>query len=76
MKATPVLDKTELAGVYDIKLNVETGDALPQPGQPPRGFGMTPGILAAVEQLGLKLISQKGPADSLVIDHVERPSPN
>jgi uncharacterized protein (TIGR03435 family) len=28
------------------------------------------------EQLGLKLESSKGPADVLVIDHIERPSEN
>jgi uncharacterized protein (TIGR03435 family) len=34
-----------------------------------------PSIFAVVqEQLGLKLESTKGPADVLVIDHVERPT--
>jgi uncharacterized protein (TIGR03435 family) len=31
---------------------------------------------ALKEQLGLKLESQKGPVEVLVIDHVERPSPS
>jgi len=31
---------------------------------------------ALQEQLGLKLESQKGPVDVLVIDHVEEPSAN
>ena len=36
-----------------------------------------PDILSALqEQLGLKLTSSKGPVEVLVIDHVERPSPN
>ena len=36
-----------------------------------------PPIFAAVEkQLGLKLKPTKGPVETLVIDHIERPSEN
>jgi uncharacterized protein DUF3738 len=75
----PALDGTRLTGVYDINLRVELDDPqarLPQPGQAFTGFGMTPGVFTALEELGLKLNSQKGPVDTLVVDHVERPSPN
>jgi len=74
-----VLDGTELPGVYEIDLRVELNDPqarLPQPGQVFMGFGMTPGVFTAVEQLGLKLVLRKGPVDVLVVDHVERPSAN
>ncbi|MGA2170639.1 MAG: DUF3738 domain-containing protein [Terracidiphilus sp.] len=34
------------------------------------------GFTALTEQLGLKLVSTRGPVDAIVIDHVEQPSPN
>jgi uncharacterized protein (TIGR03435 family) len=49
---------------------------IPEVGQPFHGFGMTPSIFGAVEALGLKLVSEKGPVDVLVVDHAERPSGN
>ena len=35
-----------------------------------------PTIFMALEKLGLKLESSKGPVDTLVIDHVEKPAEN
>ena len=74
----PVLDKTGLTGIYDmtLKVEMEPGAGLPPPGQVFNGFGMTPGVFGAVEALGLKLVSEKGPVDVLVVDHAERPSGN
>jgi uncharacterized protein (TIGR03435 family) len=33
-------------------------------------------VEALRDQLGLRLVAQTGPVDILVIDHVERPTPN
>lgn len=65
----PVVDETGLKGKFDFKLKWSTNDA---PNNDPNA---PPGLLTAVqEQLGLKIEATKGPADVLVIDHVERPS--
>lgn len=67
----PVVDETGLPGRYDFTLRW-TPDNVPtnEPGAPP-------GIFTAIqEQLGLKLEATKGPADVLVIDHIEKPSAN
>ncbi|MGD1093584.1 MAG: TIGR03435 family protein [Bryobacteraceae bacterium] len=77
-----VVDKTGLTGRYDIKLEwtphqgqVQFGPCGPTPPPPPENSG--PSIYTALqEQLGLKLESQKGPVEVLVIDHVEQPSEN
>jgi uncharacterized protein (TIGR03435 family) len=68
----PVVDKTGLAGQYDITLNW-----IPEYAGPPAPDSNGVNIFTAVqEQLGLKLEPQKAPIEILLIDHVERPSEN
>ena len=83
-----VQDKTGLTDKYDITLqwtpdrNASPMPETPEPGQQGPGAGAStdasgPSIFTAIqEQLGLKLESQKGPVEVLVIDHVETPSEN
>lgn len=75
-----VIDETGLAGEWDWDLEwspapsepVTPGDITSAPA-PPDG----PSIFAAVkEQLGLRLESGRALLDVLIIDAVERPSPN
>jgi len=78
-----VLDKTELAGNYDFELTYSPegiGSAFPGGGPPLLNGGPppvdpnTPTIFTALqEQLGLKLDSQRGPVEVVVIDRVEQP---
>jgi uncharacterized protein (TIGR03435 family) len=80
----PVVDKTGLPGKYDFVLEWTPdpgadaraqgfGDGITEPAPAPGG----PTIFTALqEQLGLKLESQKGPVENIVIDRVEKPSEN
>jgi uncharacterized protein (TIGR03435 family) len=76
----PVVDNTGLQGVYEIAISVELDEGqqrlMPQPGLVFPGFGFAPAVFDAVERMGLKLESTKGPVDFLVIDHVEKPGEN
>jgi uncharacterized protein (TIGR03435 family) len=74
-----VVDKTGLAGVYDFELAWAPDE--PQrdegPERPPQPDALGASIFTAVrEQLGLRLVSEKGSVEFLNIAHVERPSEN
>jgi uncharacterized protein (TIGR03435 family) len=81
-----VLDKTGLKGTYDITLlwtpeddqgSMVSGAEGGRQGSGPAADSSGASIFTAIqEQLGLKLESQKGQVEGLVIDHVERPSEN
>ena len=79
-----VIDKTGLTGKYDIKLNWTPDEAQgagfgggdgPRPDAAPADTG--PSLFTAIqEQLGLKLESQKGPVEVIVVDHIEKATEN
>jgi uncharacterized protein (TIGR03435 family) len=74
----PVLDKTGLQGIFDFKLEW-TPDAtqVRSSDQPASDDDNIPSLSGAVqEQLGLKLLSQKGPVEILVIARAEKPTEN
>lgn len=72
----PVVDKTGLTGKSDftVEFAPETNDrrADDGPAFPPQSAGPT-FYEALREQLGLRLVPQKGLVDVIVIDHLERP---
>jgi uncharacterized protein (TIGR03435 family) len=74
----PVLDKTGLTGTYDFVIEFTpqfTGPVPPGANFQPDPTGPT-FLEALKEQLGLKLESQTGPVDVIVVDHVDHPSEN
>lgn len=82
-----VIDRTRLNGEYDYALSWT-----PEPGQGgPESIGQPPGTLGGVtpsgadgpsiftalqQQLGLRLVSQEGPVEIVVLDSAEKPSSN
>jgi uncharacterized protein (TIGR03435 family) len=85
--ARPVTDKTGFTGTFDVKLEFSQegtsfgggfgGGGIALAGGPPPGDDSKPSIFTALQdQLGLKLESQKGPGEILVIDHAEKASEN
>ena len=79
MLGQPVLDKTGLTGRYDFDVQFLAGDS-----QPPNPFGGSSAPppnreflpMAALQALGFRVESGKGPVEIIVIDHVEKPSGN
>lgn len=62
-----VVDKTGLAGPYDLEL-----EFTPEPSADTSG----PSLFTAMqEQLGLRLDSQRAPVEVVVIERLERPTP-
>jgi uncharacterized protein (TIGR03435 family) len=64
----PVVDKTGLTGGFDYSLHYNRAGTPDSPD--PSMFG------ALEEQLGLKLQDQRAPVDFIVVEHVERPTPD
>jgi uncharacterized protein (TIGR03435 family) len=78
-----VIDETGLKGAYDFTLNFTPEGAVAVRGPDGGGDGPTapvdgaaPSIFSAVQELGLKLESTKGPVDVVVITRIEKPTEN
>jgi uncharacterized protein (TIGR03435 family) len=63
----PVIDKTGIAGDYDFNLKWSSDQTLDT---------VNPSIFAALQQIGLRLVSRKGPVEVILVDRVEKPSAN
>ena len=87
----PVFDKTNLEGLYDFVLRFSPEGLSPFGAAPPAapppvgtapGVGTTPAaeplptVFTAVQEVGLKLESAKGPLPVVVIDSVQKPTEN
>jgi uncharacterized protein (TIGR03435 family) len=69
----PVLDRTGLAGTYDIEMTYAP-DVRSRRFTDPDPDDIA--IFTAVEKLGLMLVPQKATVEVLVVDHVAKPSDN
>ena len=76
-----VLDRTGLSGDFDVDFKYTPEQLPPEPLRGPDGAALPPidpngpSIFTALqEELGLKLESQRGPVDVLVVDHAEHPT--
>ena len=82
----PVVDRTGLAGRFDVHLEYVraynapgpvTVNGVVTPDAPPADDSAGPSIFSALEkQLGLKLSLGKAPLDVIIVDHAEKPSAN
>jgi uncharacterized protein (TIGR03435 family) len=63
----PVLDRTGLNGRYNFRYDYITADPHPD---------ILATIISSLRAIGLKLESGKAPIDSIVIEHVQKPTPN
>lgn len=80
-----VIDRTGIAGRYDIHLDLSLADLgypVPQQDDPSASArssdpaAIFSAVRSAVQRLGLTLESARGPGEFLVIDQVEKPSEN
>jgi bla regulator protein blaR1 len=75
----PIQDKTGLTGRYDIVLSKPKPSPDSGPGEQKDGPSASdpgPTPFSFMKGLGLELVPTKGTVETLVIDHVERPSEN
>jgi uncharacterized protein (TIGR03435 family) len=79
----PVVDRTGIAGTFDIHLDLTSDDLFPSARHddaPAVADGARPdplgAITRAVQRLGLKLEATRVSSEFIAIEHVERPSEN
>ncbi len=63
-----VLDQTGISGAFDYKSPPEDWETYQQ--------NQTASFLFLIQEMGLRLKPSRGPVETFVIDHAERPSPN
>jgi uncharacterized protein (TIGR03435 family) len=88
----PIIDKTDLKGLYDFQLtfspeglNLPTpfgpiapggGPAGPAAGTPNAAADPVPSLFTAIQELGIRLESSKGPVEVLVVESAQKPTEN
>ena len=74
----PVVNRTELGGDYEFELSYDSGfvQSSAPPDAPPPDPNIPVLFTALQEQLGLKLQPASGPVQVLVVDGIDRPTPD
>jgi uncharacterized protein (TIGR03435 family) len=74
----PVLDRTGLEGSFDYKLDWTPDEVqLQSPEAPPQADGTAPSLAGALlQQMGLRITSEKAPVEVLVVERAEKPIGN
>jgi uncharacterized protein (TIGR03435 family) len=70
----PVLDKTGVAGRFDLQLDFDIYSIRGQ--TPPQDYNKPSVFSALQEQFGLRLEPQKAPFPVLVVESIQRPTEN
>jgi uncharacterized protein (TIGR03435 family) len=65
-----IVDETDLSGYFEFTMMVTTSDPSGQ------ASDWADGSRRALQPLGFKLVPKRKPLDVIVIDHLEKPSPN
>lgn len=72
-----VIDRTGYTEVFDLQMDFVPDDTTPAMPPPPPDSGISGASIAqALQQLGLRLESARGPVEVIVVDHAEPPSGN
>lgn len=66
----PVLDRTDLSGSLDYT------EPPPLEERDPAAIDFTEAFKSVIQDIGLKLVRSRGPVETFVIDHAEKPSAN
>jgi uncharacterized protein (TIGR03435 family) len=79
--ASPIIDKTNLTGLFDFTIRFNHDglvnfDGMPFSMSPIEAADPVPTLFTAIQDLGLKLEPTKGPVEVLIIDSVQKPTPN
>src|SRR5579862_7411830 len=72
----PVIDRTGIAGLFNFHVQMDCSLGVCSAVAGPSDDPAFPSIFAAMQQLGLKLESGKGPGEFLIIEGAEHPSEN
>jgi uncharacterized protein (TIGR03435 family) len=77
MMGRMVVDKTGIPGLFDIRVEWTPEQFGPEPGTEVKPEEANATLFTSVqEQLGLRLVSEKAPVETIIVDRVSHPAAN